>query len=129
MLNAIIRAGYRLVYRAARLWWFVRRPRTSGAVVAMWSEGRVLLVRTSYRPQYGLPGGFVSARETPAEAAARELFEELRVRADPSRLRPAWHGVKPFEHREDTISILEMEADRSAPIEANQRELVWVGWR
>ena len=37
MLNALFRLGYRCIYRAALVWWFIRRPRTSGAVVALWT--------------------------------------------------------------------------------------------
>jgi len=129
MLNAIIRAGYRWVYRAARVWWFLRRPRMRGAVVAVWSGGRVLLVRTSYRPKVALPGGFIRAGETPAQGAARELFEEVSLDVDPSRLIVAWEGVERHEHRTDTITVFELELDRPLVVEPNQRELVWTGWK
>jgi 8-oxo-dGTP diphosphatase len=129
IVDAIFRTGYRAVYRAARIWWFIRRPRTAGSVVAIWSLGRVLLVRTSYRPQYSLPGGFTRRSETPAQGAARELHEELGIRIDSGRLKPAWQGVKHFEHREDTITILEIEFEEPPPASANHREVVWVGWK
>src|SRR5262245_38500630 len=98
-----MRAGYRLVYRAALVWWFIRRPHTAGSVVAIWSGGRVLLVRTSYRPHYSLPGGFTRSSETPAAGAARELHEELGLRVDPAALKPVWQGIKFFEFRRDSI--------------------------
>jgi len=129
MLNAIARIGYRCLYRAALVWWFLRRPRTASAVVALWHDGRLLLVQTSYRPQYGLPGGFLKTNEAPAQGAARELFEELDLDVPPSTLRAAWRCVKRFEYREETISFFEFDLDRAVSLHANQRELVWAGWK
>ncbi len=67
---------YRFVYRhgvrLARLWWWLRRPRTSGAHLLMWHEGCVLLLRTSYRSGWTTPGGAIKRGETPVDAALRE---------------------------------------------------------
>lgn len=41
------------------------------------SDGRVLLVRQTYRNRWGLPGGLVSRREPPTDAARREVAEEV----------------------------------------------------
>jgi ADP-ribose pyrophosphatase YjhB (NUDIX family) len=41
------------------------------------SDGRVLLVRQTYRNRWGLPGGLVARREPPADAARREVAEEV----------------------------------------------------
>ena len=40
-------------------------------------EGRIALVRNTYRDGWSLPGGVVDENEAPAAAAARELGEEL----------------------------------------------------
>jgi 8-oxo-dGTP diphosphatase len=128
-MDAVVRAGYRLVYRAARVYWFIVRPRTSGAVVALWSGRTVLLIRSSYRPHYGFPGGFVGRGEAPADAAARELFEETRLRLAPVQLNRAWHGVLRFESREDTITIFEAALEPRPDVRANGREVVWAGWK
>ncbi|WP_127497245.1 NUDIX hydrolase [Actinoplanes solisilvae] len=43
------------------------------------------------------PGGGLDAGETPAEAAARELFEEVGLRVSPSELgEPVWNHVTSF---------------------------------
>jgi 8-oxo-dGTP pyrophosphatase MutT (NUDIX family) len=63
------------VYRAANR---VRNgSRTVGAVAIILNRrDEVLLVRNSYEPGWGLPGGFMRRRESPAECAQRELQEE-----------------------------------------------------
>jgi 8-oxo-dGTP pyrophosphatase MutT (NUDIX family) len=39
--------------------------------------GRVLLVKPHYKPDWDIPGGVVEPGETPSEACAREVKEEL----------------------------------------------------
>jgi ADP-ribose pyrophosphatase YjhB (NUDIX family) len=39
--------------------------------------GRVLLVKPHYKPEWDIPGGMVEPGETPSEACAREVTEEL----------------------------------------------------
>ncbi|PZS23735.1 MAG: NUDIX hydrolase [Pseudonocardiales bacterium] len=44
-------------------------------------EGRVLLVQPTYKDYWDIPGGYVETGETPAQAAAREVREELGIEA------------------------------------------------
>ena len=128
-MNLLARYAYRCAYRAARIWWFIRRPRTVGAIVALWNDGRLLLVRSSYRTHYALPGGFVKRGEAPQAAAARELAEELRVVIPPAALTLGWHGSRSFEHRTDTVTIWEVVLDVPPSVQVNGREIVWAGWK
>jgi 8-oxo-dGTP diphosphatase len=41
------------------------------------ADGRVLLVCQSYRSYWGLPGGLLKRRESPADGARREVAEEV----------------------------------------------------
>ncbi|MEW6402071.1 MAG: NUDIX hydrolase [Chloroflexota bacterium] len=59
-------------------WIHFADPKVAAAVLIE-QDGRILLVRRVNEPFRGLwtlPAGFVDAREDPAEAAARECFEE-----------------------------------------------------
>ena len=60
----------------------MRRPDVRGTMVAVTDEaGRVLLVRHTYgdRARWELPGGWVQHGEEPAEAARREVHEEVGI--------------------------------------------------
>jgi len=127
-VTASIRKGYRFAYLVLRLWWFVRRPQTRGAAVALWHEHKLLLVRTSYRNCYSLPGGFARPREPSEEAARRELHEELGIALPSGQLRHAWHGAIPFESRQDTIDVWEATLDSPPAVHVAGREIVWAGW-
>jgi len=124
MINALIRAVYRVAHWGLRLLWFIRRPETTGALVAVWYHGRVLLVKNSYRPQLTLPGGYIRPREDRRTAAARELREEVGIQVQPKRLVHAYHGTHLFEHRQDTLDIYELEVDEAPNVRVDDREVV-----
>jgi len=124
MFNALIRAVYRVAHWGLRLLWFLRRPETTGALVAVWHHGRVLLVKNSYRRQLTLPGGYVRAREDRRATAARELHEEVGIRVQPRRLVHAYHGTHFFEYRKDTLDIYELEVDEAPSVQVDAREVV-----
>ncbi|WUH92763.1 NUDIX hydrolase [Streptomyces sp. NBC_00433] len=53
------------------------RKRVSADVLLRDEQGRVLLVKPTYKPGWDLPGGMAEANEAPDDAARRELKEEL----------------------------------------------------
>jgi 8-oxo-dGTP diphosphatase len=124
MVNALIRAVYRVAHWGLRLLWFLRRPETTGALVAVWHHGRVLLVKNSYRSQLTLPGGYVKPREDRRTTAARELHEEVGIRVQPKRLVHAYHGTHFFEYRKDTLDIYELELEEAPNVQVDDREVV-----
>lgn len=99
-------------YRMRRLLlrWF--RIRTEGVKVMVFNRaGELLLVRNSYgdRSLFLLPGGGVGRRESPAEAAAREVREEAQLEL--RDLRPVSVHRNNAEGKRDTIHLFRAAAD------------------
>jgi 8-oxo-dGTP diphosphatase len=71
--------------------------RLAAACVFLDREGRVLLVKPTYKPGWELPGGDVEEDESPFDACIREVREEVGFDIVPERLlgvdyRPPLHG-------------------------------------
>lgn len=98
------------------------RVRTRGVKVMVENAaGEVLLVRNAYGKhwQWVLPGGGVGWREHEADAAARELREETRCRADGLALFATY--LSALEGRRDTIHLF--RATTSDAPQADAREV------
>jgi ADP-ribose pyrophosphatase YjhB (NUDIX family) len=61
-------------------------PRVAAGVLFRDAAGRALLVRPTYKDGWDIPGGYVEPGESPRQAAAREVEEELGVRQPIGRL-------------------------------------------
>jgi 8-oxo-dGTP diphosphatase len=53
------------------------RPRVAAGALFFDEQGRVLLVKPTYKDGWDIPGGYVEPGETPTEACEREVKEEL----------------------------------------------------
>ncbi len=76
----VLRPGYRVAYLLIVAYSWIFRPHTRGVKCLVTCGDEVLLVRHSYGPgEWDLPGGFCRRGEGFADAARRELSEELGV--------------------------------------------------
>ena len=129
MNDAIWRLLHRLaaaVYDARN---FVLRPRITGAIVLVRVDAELLLVRPSYRPWLTVPGGRVQRGEEPRHAAARELAEEVGLRAAPQSLVALGEFVVHHSHIEDHVHAFELRLSEHPPLRIDSREIVWAGFR
>ena len=62
------------------------RPRVAAGVLFFDQEGRVMLVVPSYKDYLEIPGGYIEHGESPSQAAAREVKEELGITPSIGRL-------------------------------------------
>ena len=124
MVDLLYRVAYRTAFRLMRVYWRIAHPNTHGALVALWWQDQILLVRQSYVPYHSLPGGYVRPWETGVQAAARELGEETGVRAQPADLRPVLDLTHDWEGKHDHVEIFELEVSTPPRIEVDNREVV-----
>ena len=123
-VDYLVRAALWTAYRLLRVWWFIRRPRHDGAVIAVWLAGRILLVRHSYRNRLSWPGGGIKTGEQPADAACRELDEELGLLV--SRESLVFHGdvMERWEKRYDHVRIFELRLATEPVLRSDGREVI-----
>jgi len=124
VIDGMVRGVYRLGYRGAVAWWYLRRPRHDGAVVAVWLDGEILMVRHSYRRALGWPGGGIGLGERPVDAARRELREEVGLAIESKALVLAAEIDERWEFRRDRIRIFELELGMPPPFRLDRREVV-----
>jgi 8-oxo-dGTP diphosphatase len=55
------------------------QPRVAAGALFTDADGRVLLLRPSYKQHWDLPGGYVEPGESPLSACVREIQEELGI--------------------------------------------------
>jgi 8-oxo-dGTP pyrophosphatase MutT (NUDIX family) len=62
--------------------------RAAAAAGALFTDdqGRIMMVRPTYKDYWDIPGGYVEPGETPYEACVREVEEELGIRPTIGRL-------------------------------------------
>ena len=129
-------AAYRVALLGLRAWWVVARPRSSGVRCVLRHGGAIVLVRHGYGDRrWMLPGGRARAGEPPVAAAAREMGQELGVRASgwrevgaiPAR-RGGWRRPsrdEPFRRHATTYVAGEVAGRTLAPRRGEIAEAAW----
>ena len=127
-MDRLFRLAYRLAYRLLRLWWRVRRPAARGAAIAVWHDGRLLVVRTSYHDGLDLPGGGLDRGETAQAGAIRELREEVGLRAPAAVLADGGSFTFTADHRRITQHVFTWRPAARPEPRIDRREIVWAGY-
>lgn len=64
----------------------VATPLIAAGALFLDNQGRILLLRPTYKPYWDIPGGYAEPGESPRAACAREICEELGIQAQVGRL-------------------------------------------
>ena len=116
------------------LYRLIRKPNTHGSLVAIWLSNQLLMVQTSYRRGYGLPGGGIQAGESARDAAVRELHEELGLAIESNWLQDPWTISERQPGGLNTVTIFALLWDQHQtnsihpPIEIDQLEIIAATW-
>jgi 8-oxo-dGTP diphosphatase len=124
VLDWVYRAVYRYGFHAARLLWRFTKPTHRGALLMLWHDDRVLLVRNSYQDVWAAPGGGIKANENAIEAVIREASEELGLHFKPKELGAALAIEHLWNNRRDKVQIFEAELSDAPKIKIDNREIV-----
>jgi 8-oxo-dGTP diphosphatase len=99
------------------------------AVVIRDADGRVLVVRKRGTSRFMLPGGKIEAGETAAQAAVRELHEEVGAELDPEHLVLLGEWTAPAANEPDHVvhgHIFEHPWVPRLSVRAEIEELLWL---
>ena len=127
-MDALWRLAYRVAFRFQLVYWRIRRPRITGAYVAVWRGDELLCIRNSYRRRYSLPAGGLARGEQPIDAAIRELREEVALEARPDELHFFGEIVSHAGNAEDHAHFYELRRDGELDFRVDGREVVWAGF-
>ena len=105
-------------------------PKVAVAAIVQDSQGRLLAIRRGIEPgqgEWALPGGYLDADETPAQAAARECLEETHCVVEMDGLAGIHHVLT----REGGLLVLaysgRLVSGDATPTE-EAPELAWFAW-
>ena len=113
---------FTVAFQSLRVVFTITKTRVKGALVAVWHEGRILLIKKSYRKRWSVPGGMVKKGETWKQAAVRETFEEVGLQIhekDLMFIAEVTGDLGPC----DRPHLFEVEVDDPVDIEIDKREI------
>jgi ADP-ribose pyrophosphatase YjhB (NUDIX family) len=123
--DKFFQVAYCLAYRILICFWFIFRPSVRGVFVGIWYDGKILIIRNSYKTKYSVPGGYLKRNENPALAAVRELQEEINIRISPDHLNYMGEFTFFDEFKHDTVTFFEVKLSDSPEIKFDNREVIW----
>jgi diadenosine tetraphosphate (Ap4A) HIT family hydrolase/8-oxo-dGTP pyrophosphatase MutT (NUDIX family) len=102
------------------------RKRMGAGVIFSDAEGRVLIVKPTYKDYWEIPGGAVEDDESPAQACRREVGEELGIEIESGRLLCVDYNSSTDVYLESLMFVFDggrLSEEQVADISLDQNEL------
>lgn len=119
---------YRLAAWLYETYRLIAKPRTQGALVALWHRKKLLLVAASYRRELSLPGGWINRGESAGMAAQRELKEELGLKVEMADLGEPWVFTEHSSRGVNTVFIFSHELGKQPTLKLDGLEILNCLW-
>ncbi len=105
--------------------WFFTRPTVFGVYVAVWHSDKLLVIKNSYKKRFTIPCGRIKHGENKAEAAVRELNEEVGIKLEKEQLTFVGEHTGKFKYATDIGTFFEITVAALPQVQPDNREVVW----
>ena len=117
---------YKIGYSIAKMYWFFRRPTTTGVRCIVTCENQILLIRHTYGSSLlTTVGGGVKPGESLEQAVIREISEEVGLSLHSIKHAGSIEHTKEF--KKDTIHVFSAATD-SRELKIDPDEIKEAGW-
>jgi ADP-ribose pyrophosphatase YjhB (NUDIX family) len=123
-ISSLLTLAARLGHRVLVCYHWLVRPVTVGVKTLLVNDkSEILLVRHTYRPGWHIPGGKLDRGETVAQAAARELLEEVGLKgvADPKNIIGVFSN--PLQYKHDHVVLFRVKEWEHGPLRPRAWEI------
>jgi 8-oxo-dGTP pyrophosphatase MutT (NUDIX family) len=122
--NRIAQVFFKLAYRTLLSVWFFTRPTVYGVYIAVWHREQLLIIKNSYKKRLTIPCGRIKRGEDSADAAVRELYEEVGISVKKSRLKHVGKYSARHKFAFDAGNFYEIEMTELPHVRVDSREVV-----
>jgi 8-oxo-dGTP pyrophosphatase MutT (NUDIX family) len=125
LYNKLAQLFYQLAYKAILSVWFFTRPTVYGVYVAVWHQEKLLIIKNSYKKRFTIPCGRIKRGEDIAEAAVRELREEVGITLVKNQIKFVGEHSAKHDYATDVGSFFEFETAELPKVQVDNREVTW----
>jgi 8-oxo-dGTP pyrophosphatase MutT (NUDIX family) len=123
--NRLAQIFYKLVYKLILFVWFFYRPTVKGVYIAVWYDEKILIIKNPYKKKFTIPCGRIKRGENLAEAAVRELKEEVGIKVYESELKFIEQYKFNYKYVSEIGNFFEIEISNLPKLNIDNREVVW----
>ena len=125
LYDKIAQLFFKLTYKILLFIWTFTRPTVHGVFIAIWYKEKLMMIKNSYRKSFTIPCGRIKRDEDIADAAVRELFEEVGLRVDKNQLKFIGIYSANYSNIKDIGNFFEIEMTELPKIRLDNREVIW----
>lgn len=125
VIDFVYRIALNIAYPCVKVVWWILGRDLRGVYVAVWSRGRLLIIKNSYKRSYCMPGGMIDKQESPEQAAVRELREEVGIRVPVDKVARVHEIVVSQGRHSDKAYVVEVVLSEMPAITLDGREVIW----